>query len=497
MIESEVFGRENDKADIIDKLIEWNNGDDLSVIPIVGMGGIGKTTIAQLSFNDAEVKDSFKLRMWVCVSEDFDVRKLTKAIIEAATKKTCDPLAMDFLQAQIRETLAGEKFLLVLDDVWSEDYDKWDRLRTLLRGAAKGSKMIVTSRSATIMGSLPTCFLSRLSDDDCWTLFAKRAFGNGGAEESPSVVAIGKEIVKTLGSLMHSRRQEQEWLYVKDNELWRMPQERDILPALRISYNHLPSYLKRCFTCCAVFPKDFDINKERLIQMWIAEGLVGTSDRGRQPEDIGNDYFNYLLWRSFFQDAGKDDDGNIISCKIHDLMHDLAQFVSGFERSILQADSEQVIPKGIRHLSLVCSKMIRTVPKGLYKAENLHSLLMLSETRGAVQIPRTLISTFKRLRVLIFSRTNITILPNSIGKLMHLRFLDSSYTDIEGLPESISSLMNLQTLNLSRCSELQELPKNTRNLISLRHITIDHCPKGAAWDWKIDFPTNIVEVFCW
>ncbi|XP_021672667.2 putative disease resistance protein RGA1 isoform X3 [Hevea brasiliensis] len=399
VIESEVFGREKDKAEIVDMLIGWGNGEDLSVIPIVGMGGIGKTTLAQLAFNDVKVKDSFKLRMWVCVSEDFDVPRLTKAIIEAATKERCDLLGMDLLQTRLRERLAGEKFLLVLDDVWSEDYEKWDRLRTLLRGGAKGSKIIVTSRStgvAAIMGSLPTCYLARLSDDDCWTLFRKRAFGNGGAEQTPRMVAIGKEIVKkcggiplaikTLGSLMRSRREEREWLYVKDNELWRLPQERDgILPALRISYNHLPSYLKRCFAYCAVFPKDYDINKERLIQIWMAEGLVEPSDADEQLEDVGNNYFNYLLWRSFFQVAEEDEDGSIVSCKIHDLMHDLAQFVAGVECSILEAGSRQIIPKRTRHISLVCDARMLKIPKCLYKAKNLHTFLALTERQEAVQ----------------------------------------------------------------------------------------------------------------
>ncbi|XP_021672666.2 putative disease resistance protein RGA4 isoform X2 [Hevea brasiliensis] len=489
VIESEVFGREKDKAEIVDMLIGWGNGEDLSVIPIVGMGGIGKTTLAQLAFNDVKVKDSFKLRMWVCVSEDFDVPRLTKAIIEAATKERCDLLGMDLLQTRLRERLAGEKFLLVLDDVWSEDYEKWDRLRTLLRGGAKGSKIIVTSRStgvAAIMGSLPTCYLARLSDDDCWTLFRKRAFGNGGAEQTPRMVAIGKEIVKkcggiplaikTLGSLMRSRREEREWLYVKDNELWRLPQERDgILPALRISYNHLPSYLKRCFAYCAVFPKDYDINKERLIQIWMAEGLVEPSDADEQLEDVGNNYFNYLLWRSFFQVAEEDEDGSIVSCKIHDLMHDLAQFVAGVECSILEAGSRQIIPKRTRHISLVCDARMLKIPKCLYKAKNLHTFLALTERQEAVQVPRTLFSAFRCLHVLILSSTEIKNLPNSIGKLIHLRFLDFSHTNIEALPESLSSLVNLQTLNLSHCFELKEMPKMTRNLISLRHIVIDHC----------------------
>ncbi|EEF36947.1 putative disease resistance protein RGA3 [Ricinus communis] len=505
VIESEIFGREKDKADIVDMLIGWGKGEDLSIIPIVGMGGMGKTTLAQLAFNDVKVKEFFKLRMWICVSEDFDVQRLTKAIIEAVTKEGCDLLGMDLLQTRLRDRLAGERFLLVLDDVWSEDYNKWDRLRTLLRGGAKGSKIIVTSRSArvaAIMSSLSTCYLAGLSEDDCWTLFSKRAFGIGGAEETPRMVAIGKEIVKkcggnplavnTLGSLMHSRRDEQEWIYVKDNELWKLPQECDgILPALRISYNHLPSYLKRCFAYAAVFPKDYEINKDRLIQMWIAEGLVEISNCDEKLEDMGNTYFKYLVWRSFFQVARECEDGSIISCKIHDLMHDLAQFVAGVECSVLEAGSNQIIPKGTRHLSLVCNKVTENIPKCFYKAKNLHTLLALTEKQEAVQVPRSLFLKFRYLHVLILNSTCIRKLPNSLGKLIHLRLLDVSHTDIEALPKSITSLVNLQTLNLSHCFELQELPKNTRNLISLRHTIIDHCHSLSKMPSRIGELTSL------
>nr|DAD42041.1 TPA_asm: hypothetical protein HUJ06_000271 [Nelumbo nucifera] len=174
---------------------------------LAGGGGLGKTTLSQLFYNDNWVKENFNLRIWVCGAEDFDVRKLTRAIIESASKNKCDLLDMDLLQIRLREVLSGERFLLVLDDVWCEDYDKWERLRILLRGGAKGSKVIVTIPSeevASIMGSLPTFLLI------IWEGYRKKIAGPCSRcvplhlEEQKilqTLVAIGREIVKRCGGV--------------------------------------------------------------------------------------------------------------------------------------------------------------------------------------------------------------------------------------------------------------------------------------------------------
>ncbi|XP_058079758.1 putative disease resistance protein RGA3 [Magnolia sinica] len=138
------------------------------------MGGVGKTTLVQFAYNDEKVVKHFELRMWVCVSDEFDVRRVTKAIIESATDSKCDLLDMDLLQCRLQEKLSGKKFLLVLDDVWDENPENRDQLKRFLTGGARGSKIIVTTRIeevASIMGTLPSHHLPRLSEDDCWSLF--------------------------------------------------------------------------------------------------------------------------------------------------------------------------------------------------------------------------------------------------------------------------------------------------------------------------------------
>ncbi|XP_058079928.1 putative disease resistance protein RGA3 [Magnolia sinica] len=488
VIESDVYGREEDKKQLMELLISEEKGEDVTVIPIVGMGGLGKTTLAQFAFNNERAVKHFELRMWVCVSDDFSVSRVTKDIIESATNSKCDLPNMEQLQRHLRELLSEKKFLLVLDDVWDEKPMNWDRLKQFLRGGARGSKIIVTTRSetvASIMGTIPSHQLPVLSENDCWSLFKQRAFGHG-RQEHPNLVMHGKEIVKkcggvplaakTLGSLMRLKTEEREWLLVSQSEIWNLPKEDNhILPALKLSYYHLPSHLKQCFAYCSIFPKDYRIEKKKLIRLWMAEGFLQSSDGIKQMEDIGGEYFNNLLWRSF-QDVQKDDDGNIVWCKMHDLVHDLASSVAGNECSILKVNNAVNISNmsRARRLSLECesNNCVLTVQNGLRTANHLRTLLVLGRSKN-VSIPCELLVHFLYLRVLDLSYTNVTMESLvSIGELKHLRYLDLSETEIQALPESICSLHHLQTLSLLGCYKLTELPMDISKMTSLRHFEI-------------------------
>jgi hypothetical protein len=271
--DSDVIGRDDDKKKIIDLLMHAGDDGTLPVISIVGIGGLGKTTLAQWVYNDERVAKNFDSRIWVCVSEEFTVLKLAKEILKSVGGGINENMSMDDVQSCLRSNLKEKRFLIVLDDVWNEDRNKWIDLKNLLIEGANGSKIVVTTRShkvATVMAPGPIHDLIGLLEDDCLSLFLKWAFIEGEEKQYPKLVEIGKQIVKkcsgvplavrTLGSLLYSKTEERDWISIRDNEIWKLEQkEDDILPALRLSYNQLPSYLKQCFAYCSLFPKDFNM----------------------------------------------------------------------------------------------------------------------------------------------------------------------------------------------------------------------------------------------
>ncbi|RRT71919.1 hypothetical protein B296_00034972 [Ensete ventricosum] len=183
LTENVVFGRDQEREKVVQLLLDSGSGDgNFSVLPLVGIGGVGKTTLAQLVYNDHRVGNYFHLKVWVCVSDNFDVKRLTKEMIECATKvEQSDKLNLDTLQQILKEKIASERFLLVLDDVWSENRDDWEKLCAPLRFAAQGSKIIVTTRDtkiASIIGTMKEISLDGLEDDAYWELFKKCAFGS-------------------------------------------------------------------------------------------------------------------------------------------------------------------------------------------------------------------------------------------------------------------------------------------------------------------------------
>ncbi|XP_030936364.1 putative disease resistance protein RGA4 [Quercus lobata] len=216
----------------------------------------------------------------------------------------------------LRNNLDGKKFLLVLDDLWNEDRGKWIELRNLLMGGANGSKILVTTRSPTIasmMGTMSPYNLEGLLHQECLYLFIKWAFDEGKERQHTNLVEIGDAIVKkckgvplavkSLGSLLYSKLDERDWLFVRDNEMWKLNRkEGDILSILQLSYNQMPSYLKQCFAFLSLFPKDYEFNTFDLIPFWMANGFLQSPNENQEPEDIGNQYIDELYSKCFLED---------------------------------------------------------------------------------------------------------------------------------------------------------------------------------------------------
>ncbi|XP_050121539.1 putative disease resistance protein RGA1 isoform X3 [Malus sylvestris] len=491
---SEVIGRETDKNEIVDLLMiqgdDHQGGDNgnVSVIPIVGLGGLGKTTLAQLVYNDQRVVGSFDLRMWQHVSVEFDVTRLTKEILGSALgTKISEGLSMDQLQEQLRDALREKKFLLVLDDVWNEDRIKWSELRDLLiEGAKVGTKILVTTRNisvASIMGAVGNINLDVLSFEDCLSLFVKCAFKEGQERQHPSLYEMGKDIVrkcggvplavKTLGSQLYSKTDERQWKLIRDSEIWEL--ERDgaghILPALRLSYNQLPSHLKQCLVCCSILPKNYiKFYSSELINHWMAHGLLESRDHGNMEwEDVGELYFKELWQRSFFQNVKDYTFG--YGFDMHDLIKDLVQSVAQGESLIVDSAGTKGISENVRHLTIL--KSGQNVSTTLQKLNKVRTIALESCENIDESFLSTSISRFKYLRLLKLTNASWELLPGSLVSLKHLRSLDLTANErITALPNSICKLQSLQTLNLCGCVNLEEFPRDMINLISLRWLEL-------------------------
>ncbi|XP_049368134.1 putative disease resistance protein At3g14460 [Solanum verrucosum] len=496
--DSDIFGRQNEIENLIDLLLsEDASGKKLTVVPIVGMGGLGKTTLAKAVYNDAKVSEAYKadhfgLKAWYCVSEAYDALRITKGLLqEIGSFDSKDDNNLNQLQVKLKESLKGKKFLIVLDDVWNDNYNEWDDLRNLFVEGRMGSKIIVTTRkeSVALMMANEKIIMDNLSTEDSWSLFKRHAFENMDPMGHPELEEVGKQIaakckglplaLKTVAGMLRSKSEVEEWKRILRSEIWELP-HNDILPALMLSYKDLPAHLKRCFSYCAIFPKDYPFRKEQVIHLWIANGLVPQEDE--IIEDSGNQYFLELRSRSLFERVSNPSEGNIENLFLmHDLVNDLAQIASSKLCIRLEESQGSHMLEKSRHLSYsmgYSGEFEKLTP--LYKLEQLRTLLptfidVKCNYRLSKRVQHNILPSLRSLRVLSLSHYKIKELPNDLFiKLKLLRYLDISQTKIKRLPDSICVLYNLETLLLSSCYCLEELPLQMEKLINLRHLDISN-----------------------
>ncbi|XP_039161147.1 disease resistance protein RGA2 [Eucalyptus grandis] len=453
---SDVIGRDADKEKIIEMLMQPIDDKNLSVIPIVGIGGLGKTALAKLVYNDDSVREQFQLRLWVWAPKDFDLKKIIEGIIKDATGHSLSNFDIQQLQTRLQDTIKDKKYLLVLDGVWSNDRRRWKELRDLLSVGASESKIIVTTRSlevASIMGTHPAHNLKGLSHEKSMALFKRWAFDEKEKEPRPELLEIGHDIVEKslgvpllliiLGSLLHAKDEETYWVYIRDSKTWELVEvEKDILSVLKLSYDDLPSHLKQCFPILSLFPRGTKITADDLVRQWMAFGLISSVREKLAMEDVGVEYVKDLWRRSLIQDV--EETGSILSFEVHDLVHSLAMSVAQNYCSIVDLDTMEISER-VRYVSIPTA-----------------SLDEISNYDGVPPFLRK--KTAKKLRAIMFQYIvddgviTRNFARTCFSKCSHLRFLNLSYGSFEELPSSICNLKQLRSLLLFENKQLKKLP---------------------------------------
>ncbi|KAH0461879.1 hypothetical protein IEQ34_009454 [Dendrobium chrysotoxum] len=486
---------------------------NISLLSIVGHGGMGKTTLLQHVYED-EMTEEFGLKMWVCVSNNFDVKKVIADMLECLQKKRPRLEALGALQKSLKNEVNSKRFLLVLDDVWEEeeerDKSKWGNVLAPLASGGFDSKILVTTRTDSVALMFEKVIqekkeplrLQGLEEEQCLKLLNTHAFAvdNPDDQRNLKLKLITAEMVKKLsgsplaakviGGILNSNLVEGHWRRVLDSVLDVIKfDQNNIMPVLRLSYVHLPQPLKSCFTFCSIFPQDYAFDKDALVRKWIALGFIQPSHiPGETMEDIGGRYFDVLVKKNFFDKFEQ-------YYKMHDLIHELAQSVSIHECLRVEDSTKlpSIIPKTLRYLSVKTTNP--DIIKKIGQFKYLHSLF-LSYEASIQDLCNALIKIFEASRSLrllfIWAPEDLEIIPEEIRNLIHLRYLKIKTDNLIMLPRSLSNLYHLQYIIYDQSVREGDegddfLPSDINNLSNLRYVKLpENCISSISGIGKLN-----------
>nr|XP_029117860.1 disease resistance protein RPM1-like [Elaeis guineensis] len=426
--------------------------------------------------------------MGFCVSQNSDTVDLLRRIIKELYREKRDVTPADInlmdyrrLVETLRTHLQQKRYLIILDDVWRTDV--WNYVSTALFDNNSGSRVVITTRNqdvASIAVESRVLRLEPLEEHEAWTLFCRNAFRREKEKQcTPELEYWARKIaskcqglplaIVSIGNLLSLKeRKELAWRYVHDALVWEqsdIPEVQKVSTILNFSINDLPYYLRSCLLHCSLYPDDYEMEKNTLIRLWVAEGFVEELGESTM-EEVALDYLNQLVGRCMLQAKHTDYIAKTDCFKVHHLVRDLIMaksrnesFCEVYDKEIEGRSSDKV-----RRLSVTNMKDY------WFSTEKpqLRSLHVFSPVPFHLSF-----SSLRLLRVLNLNHTCIERLPDALIYLFNLRFLSLRYTMVRELPEALGKLWKLEILD-TRYSRVDKLPSGITKLENLRHLMVDN-----------------------
>ncbi|KAF7849692.1 hypothetical protein BT93_L0377 [Corymbia citriodora subsp. variegata] len=484
------------------KLVHWliEGSSTREVISVVGMGGLGKTTLVNQVYEDPEVKKHFMIRAWITLSQSPNIEELLQGMVRQIMRHAQDPVTplednMDRLCQKmiIKDLLQNARYLIIIDDAWR--INDWDAIKHALPNNTCGSRIIITSRNSDLAYTSCGEFrgmvykMEPLPPEQSWKLFCTKTFQGNSCpphlEETCRLIlkkceGLPLAIVAISGVLVSKdTRKKNEWDLVRRSlrtEIDCNDKFRTLKRVLSLSFDDLPYYLKSCFLHLSIFPRGHLISCGSLIRLWIGEGFVDKKE-GMTVEEAARDYLYELLNRSLIEVAVKTRDGRIQYCRIHDFLLDIIISKSsnqGFAETAMEKHHKW--PDKVRRLSIQNSPQAMQQKRPL---SQLRSLYLFGVERSSMDA--VLGSEMRLLTVLDSQTASLTKFPAQVAEWCYLRYLSFRYSKVRTVPYSIGNLQILETLDLKH-TYVTELPVVITKLHRLRHLLV-YRYADSAYPW--------------